>query len=37
MRGEGKRTYKLVEKGDIFWEGWVDSGRVAHINWLKRV
>ena len=26
----------MVEKGSIFWEGGVDSGRVAHINWLKR-
>ena len=28
--------YTFVEKGGIFWEGGVDSGRVAHINWLKR-
>ena len=31
-----RRTYKLVEKGGIFWEGGVDSGRVAFINWLKK-
>ena len=34
------RTYTFVEiqKGGIMWEetGGVDSGRVAHINWLKR-
>ena len=26
----------LVEKGGIFWERGVDSGRVAHIKLLKR-
>ena len=26
----------MVEKGNIFWEGGVDSERVAHINRLKR-
>ena len=25
----------FVEKGGIFWEGGVDSGRVANIIWLK--
>ena len=25
----------MVEKGGIFWEGGVDTGRVAYINWLK--
>ena len=42
MRGGGSRfwegrIYKFVEKGGIFWEVGVDSGRAAHIHLLQRV
>ena len=29
-------SHIVVEKGGIFWEGGVDSGRVAYINLLRR-
>ena len=29
-------SHIVVEKGGIFWEERVDSGRVAHIHLLKR-
>ena len=32
----GSHNITVVEKGGIFWEGGVDSGKVAHINLLKR-
>ena len=32
----GSHNIIVVEKGGIFWEGRVDSGRVAHINLLKK-
>ena len=32
---QGGSLYKFVKNGGIFWEGGVDSGRVAHINLLK--
>ena len=30
------RSHIVVEKVGIFWEGVVDSGRVAHMNWLRK-
>ena len=32
----GSQNHTVFEKGGRFWEAGVDSGRVAHINWLKR-
>ena len=29
------RSHLVVEKGGVFWEGGVDSGRVAHIHLLN--
>ena len=29
-------SHIVVEKGGVFWEGGVDSGRVTHIHLLKR-